>query len=106
MYTNTFKTTAALHPHRAPVYPFMISLVSLREIFSSCADFQTRSLRLGLDSGRLVTLCWVEGLVSAQMLTEDVIRPLTSLARLPEGDSPRQSLLRILAGAVYNCSAR
>ena len=106
MYTNTFKTTAALHTHRAPVYPFMISLVSLREIFSSCADFQTRSLRLGLDSGRLVTLCWVEGLVSAQMLTEDVIRPLTSLARLPEGDSQRQSLLRILAGAVYNCSAQ
>ena len=106
MYTNTFQSAAALHTHRAPVYPFMISLVSLEEIFSACADFQTRSLRLGLDSGRLVTLCWVEGLVSARMLTEDVIRPLTSLARLPEGDSPRQSLLRILAGAVYNCSAR
>ena len=106
MYTNTFKTAGALHTHRAPVYPFMISLVSVQEVFSGCADFQTRSLRLGLDSGRLVTLCWVEGLVSAQMLTEDVIRPLTSLARLPEGDSQRQSLFRILAGAVYNCSAR
>ena len=105
MYTNTFDS-AVLHTRRSPVYPFMISLASLEGIFSSCADFQTRQLRPGLDAGRAVTLCWIEGLVSAQMLTEDVIRPLTSLTRLPEGESARQSLLRILAGAVYNCSAR
>ena len=106
MVTKTFDSAAALHTRRVPLYPMMISLVSLREIFSACADFQTRSLYLGLDSGRRVTLCWIDGLVSAQMLTEDVIRPLTSLARLPDAESSRQSVLRILAGAVYNCSAR
>ena len=106
MYTNSFETAAALHTRRAPVYPVLLSLDALRRVFSACADFQTRPLRLGLDSERQVTLCWLEGLVSAQMLTEDVIRPLTSLSRLPEGDSQRQSMLRILAGAVYNCSAQ
>ena len=105
MYTNTFDY-AAVHTRRAPVYPIMISLASLQGIFSACADFQTRQLRPGLDAGRAVTLCWIDGLVSARMLTEDVIRPLTSLARLPEGDSTRQNMLRILAGAVYNCSAQ
>ena len=106
MRTNTFDSAATLHARRAPVYPFMISLSSLEGIFSACADFQTRQLRPGLDAGRAVTLCWIEGLVSSRMLTEDVIRPLTSLSRLPDGDSARQSLLRILAGAVYNCSAQ
>ena len=75
-------------------------------IFSACADFQSRTLRLGLESERVVTVCWIDGLVSARMLTEDVIRPLTSLARLPEEKTERQTLLRILAGAVYNCSAQ
>ena len=106
MYRNdTFETTL-LHSRRTPLYACLPTLPSLQEIFSSCADFQTRTLRLGLESNHVVTVCWIDGLVSARMLTEDVIRPLTSLVRLPEQESDRQSLLRILAGAVYNCSCQ
>ena len=106
MYRNdTFETTL-LHPRRTPLYACLPTLPSLQEIFSSCADFQTRTLRLGLESNHVVTVCWIDGLVSARMLTEDVIRPLTSLARLPQQETERQSLLRILAGAVYNCSCQ
>ena len=106
MYRNDTFETNSLHPRRAPVYTCLPTLPSLREIFSACADFQTRTLRLGLASNHIVTVCWLDGLVSSRMLTEDVIRPLTSLVRLPESESERQSLLRILAGAVYNCSAQ
>ena len=106
MMMNTKTHTAALHPRRTAEYPVLLSLAALEDIFSSCADFQARPLRLGLESQRRVTICWLDGLVSARMLTEDVIRPLTTISRLPEGESARQSLLRILAGAVYNCSAR
>ena len=106
MYRNDSFNTKSLHPRRTPVYACLPTLPSLQEIFSSCSDFQTRTLRLGLESKHIVTVCWIDGLVSARMLTEDVIRPLTSLARLPEQESERQALLRILAGAVYNCSAR
>ena len=106
MYRNDTVETNSLHPRRAPVYTCLPTLPSLREIFSACADFQTRTLRLGLESNHIVTVCWLDGLVSSRMLTEDVIRPLTSLVRLPESESERQSLLRILAGAVYNCSAQ
>ena len=106
MVTDDFFERAALHPRSAARYPYLLSLPALEEVFSSCADFQVRELRLGLESRKQVSVCWLDGLVSAQTLTEDVIRPLTSLARLPEDESTRQSLLRILAGAVYNCSAR
>lgn len=106
MYTNPFESAAALHTRRVPRYPCLLSVHALEDIFAGCADYQSRPLRLGLESGRCVTICWIEGLVSAQTLSEDVIRPLTALSRLPDGDSERQSLLRILAGAVYNCSAR
>ena len=106
MYRNDTFETKSLHARHAPVYACLPTLPSLRELFSSCADFQTRTLRLGLESEHTVTVCWIDGLVSARMLTEDVIRPLTSLVRLPEDLGPRQSLLRILAGAVYNCSAQ
>ena len=106
MYRNDTFETNLLHPRRSPVYACLPTLQSLQEIFSACADFQTRTLRLGLESDRVVTVCWIDGLVSARMLAEDVIRPLTSLVRLPENETERQSLLRILAGAVYNCSCQ
>ena len=106
MYTDDLFKQSALHTRRTVRYPCLLSRKALEDIFSGCADFQARDLRLGLEPGRCVTVCWVDGLVSARMLTEDVIRPLTSLARLPDGESERQSLLRILAGAVYNCSAQ
>ena len=106
MYRNDTFETNSLHPRRAPVYACLPTLSSLQDIFSACADFQTRTLRLGLDTDHVVTVCWIDGLVSARMLTEDVIRPLTSLARLPECETERQTLLRILAGAVYNCSCK
>ena len=106
MYTNPFEAASALHTRRAPRYPCLLSARAVADIFTGCADFQTRPLRLGLEAGSSVTICWIEGLVSAQTLNEDVIRPLTTLARLPEGENERRSLLRILAGAVYNCSAR
>ena len=106
MYTNPFEPAAALHTRRAPRYPCMLSAQALEDIFSGCADFQARPLRLGLEAGHSVTIFWLEGLVSSQTLNEDVIRPLTTLTRLPEGENERRSLLRILAGAVYNCSAR
>ena len=89
MYTNAEQNSAALHPRRAAQYPVLLSLGALEEIFASCADFQARPLRLGLESQRQVTVCWLDGLVSARMLTEDVIRPLTTLSRLPEGESAR-----------------
>ena len=106
MYRNDTFETNLLHPRRTPVYACLPTLPSLQEIFTACADFQTRTLRLGLESNHVVTVCWIDGLVSARMLTEDVIRPLTSLVRLPENETERQSLLRILAGAVYNCSCQ
>ena len=106
MYRNDTFETKLLRPRRAPVYTCLPTLDSLREIFSACADFQTRTVRPGLESDRVITVCWIDGLVSSRMLAEDVIKPLTSLIRLPENETERQSLLRILAGAVYNCSAQ
>jgi len=106
MYTNTSKQNKSLlSVSPASVLPVPPSSTALRGIFSDCVDFQMRELRLGLDPEKRVSICWLEGLVSAETVTEDVIRPLTNLARLPDDADSRQSLTRILAGAVYNCSA-
>ncbi len=106
MYTETPDFRAGAVSRRAPRYPILLTQSALEEIFSACADFQKRSLLLGLHPDKRVTVFWFDGLVSSRMLTEDVIRPLTSLTRLPEEAGGRQSLLRILAGAVYNCTVR
>ncbi len=86
--------------------PLPPSEEALSALFSDCADFQLRPLRLGLDPGRRISVCWIDGLVSAETVTEDVIRPLTAMRAVPPESDPGQSLTRVLAGAVYNCSAR
>ena len=95
MYTNNVKTE--LRP---------LCTEALRELFSGCDDFQMRKLRLGLTGTRCVTVCWLDGLVSAEAVTEDVIRPLTELGRVSGAESEAKSLSRVLAGAVYNGSAK
>ena len=105
MYTNPFKT-------RSPVVPTpdvggaAPTADALRALFADCGDFQIRVLRLGLEGTRSVTVCWIDALVDSETVTEDVIRPLTELGRVSGAESEARSLARVLAGAVYNGSAR
>jgi len=93
MYTNTRKDELAPGTE------------ALRALFADCDDFQLRTIRLGLEGTREVTVCWLDGLVSSETVTEDVIRPLTELTRVSGAEGEARSLARVLSGAVYNGSA-
>lgn len=77
---------------------------SLKEIFTSCADFETRSVDFGLDGNLTLHLCWLDGLVSGVDLGEDILRPLTQSGRAGEILSEEECIERIVSGAVYSYS--
>ena len=84
----------------------LLTADALRAVFVSCADFQMRTLSLGLRDGRTARVCWLDGLVDGALVSETIIRPLTSALRADGGDTPQRSLERAMAGAVYSYSAQ
>ncbi len=91
---------------KTPEYPMLLTPDALRRVFSSCADFQIRALSVGLRGERRAWVCWLDGLADGALISETVIRPLTSALRTEGGESPQRSLERAMAGAVYSCAAR
>ena len=87
-------------------YPMLLTADALRAVFVSCADFQMRTLSLGLRDGRTARVCWLDGLVDGALVSETIIRPLTSALRADGGETPQRSLERAMAGAVYSYSAQ
>ena len=69
-----------------------VSAAALAAVFDRCADYSTRSVAPG------VTLCWLDPLVSAARLAEDVLRPLSRAAAEADG---RALLERVCAGGVW-----
>ena len=107
MYTNDeHALNAAPHVQRLPEYPRLLSAAALEEIFSSSSDFQRRQVRFGLKSEKLITVFWLDGLVSGKLVAEEVIRPLTDALRMLPADTAQQSLALVLSGGVYSCAAK
>ena len=88
-------------PRKAPEYRGPVSFFALKEIFSSCGDFESRALDFGLEGAVTVKACWLDGLVSGSQAAEEILRPLTD--RLRAGSVPDEAacIERILHGAVY-----
>ena len=80
---------------------------SLRAAFSRCGDFESREVLPGLScAAGTVTLCWLDGLVDSETVSEDVLRPLTELARTAGSPGGAALLERCERGAVYGCTVR
>lgn len=95
-------------PHRKPEveYAAELSLKSLKEIFASCADFESRTVYYGLDENFRVQICWLDGIVSGGDLGEDILRPLTQAGRAGEPVTEEECMERIISGAVYSYSVK
>lgn len=108
MQTNFFHRGAddGPHPRPQPQYDVPVTAGELKKIFSGCDDFEARTVRIGLESRLTVTVCWLDGVVSAGDVSTDVLRPLTEGARLADINSTREAVHRIEQGAVYSCSTR
>ena len=81
-------------------YPGLVSVPALASCFAGCDDYQTRRIAFGLEGAPDVTVCWIEGLVSGERVSDDILRPLTETSRSQAGDS-RAAIAQILRGAVY-----
>lgn len=92
------------HPRKTPQFDMPVTSENVKSVFSDCADFQNRTLSVGGGSGE-VTLFYFDGLVDGDFLTESVIRPLTSAARLSGERGARACMKEILKGAVYSNNA-
>jgi hypothetical protein len=53
----------------------------LENIFSGCADYESRWIDFGLTGKVGVYVCWLDGTVSAVQVSEELIRPLTEQLR-------------------------
>ena len=90
-----------LHPRKEPRLTQPLTVEGLREVFRDCADFRTRPLRVGGDPGRQLTVCYLEGVVRNERVSDYILRPLAldeGLARV----APEEMFARMRDGALYN----
>ena len=96
------KCSDPYHPRPPVRYDMPITGAGLAQIFSDCADFVSREIYVGGRPLAGVTACWLDGVVSGDQVSEDVLRPLTDAARLSGAGSARDCLDLIAHGAIYS----
>ena len=96
--------TMPSNPGASAEHPGPLSPASLAACFVGCDDFQTRRIAFGLESAAGLTVCWIDGLVSGERVSEDILRPLTEASRSEPGAGDLSVIARILRGAVYRCA--
>lgn len=96
----------APHPASGQEYKCGISQRALEEVFANCSDFEIRWIVPGLEGEESLTVCWLDGLVSAKDVSENVLRPLTSLCRSGGWGESAALMERLFSGGVYSCSVK
>ena len=89
------------HPRQDPRIDLPLTLKNVTQAFDGCADFSKREAALGGDPNKLVTLCYISGMVKMERVSDYVLRPLAQEETLGQGDMA-QAMERIKTGALYN----
>ena len=87
-------------------YQGIVSLQNLTALFAGCDDFQMRHVDFGLESLQRVTVCWLDGLISGERVSEEILRPLTQASRSGGAVGDPAVIEQILRGAVYHCAVQ
>ena len=103
MYDLTWKQKASRRAE-VPEVQGPLTPERLENIFSGCADYESRWIDFGLTGKVGVYVCWLDGTVSAVQVSEELIRPLTEQLRAAGVESEEQCMARILTGGVYRCA--
>ena len=72
------KEKPAPHPASGQEYSCGISQKELEDVFANCADFETRGIDPGLAGGEALTVCWLDGIVSATVINKSGYKVLTA----------------------------
>ncbi len=74
---------------------------SLQALFLDCADFTLRPVWPGGVHTEGIFLCWLDGLVSARSVAEEVLHPLASASLAQELRSPSGLALALQRGGIW-----
>lgn len=92
------------HPRKEPRLQQPLTVDGLREVFRNCVDFKTRNVCVGDDSTRQLTLCYLEGVVRNERVSDYILRPIAQNRTLAQvGEDKMFELMR--DGALYNLTA-
>lgn len=72
------------HPRKEPRYDLPLTLESLETVFAGCADFSKRNVRLAGDGEKVITLCYISGMVRMERVSDYVLRPLAQDSALAD----------------------
>ena len=92
------------HPRKEPRLTQPLTVDGVSAVFRDCADFKKRDICVGGDSARRLTLCYLEGVVRNERVSDYVLRPLAQDGELTRvGEDKMFALMR--DGALYNLTA-
>lgn len=92
------------HPRKEPRLPQPLTVAGLTEVFRDCVDFKKREVCVGGDPARRLTLCYLEGVVRNERVSDYILRPLAQSEALARaGEDKLFALMR--DGALYNLTA-
>ena len=94
------------HPKKAPRYPVPVGAAALKDIFARCEDFERRPVWTGGVETGGVTVCWLDGMVDGQRVSDELLRPLTDQRRLSGDAPPEEQIELMLRGAVWACAVQ
>lgn len=94
------------HPRQEPKYCVPLTTKNLKNIFSRCADLQDRTAAVGGDPSRQIHLLWLDGMVSGNEVSEDILRPLTDPRRFGQVQTAKACLDLVLQGGIYAGTAQ
>jgi spore germination protein KA len=100
------KRRGRYHPRPDVRYNVRVEGKELEQIFSDCADFTSREIYVGGKKLSGVSAFWLDGVVSGDQVSEDVLRPLTDAARLSGAKSAGECMDLIVHGAIYSGSLK
>ena len=106
-FTSLFRPKSRPHPRKKPRFSQPLDPESLKAVFSGCGDLILRPVRLGGAEGTLrCALCCLDGLVDAEAVGGEVLRPLTESERFGGVGETGRAVALLEEGLAYFHSVR
>ena len=93
------------HPRKEPRWTQPLTPDGLQQAFRDCVDFKRREVWVGGDPQKVLTLCFIEGMVRNERVSDYILRPLAQDEGLA-GARPERMFDMMKNGALYNLSAQ
>ncbi len=90
------------HPLPGERFPDAVSFGYLRQILGRSDDFSSKLIYIGGDEKLQARLCYIDGVVSGESVTRDVLRPATEPERFAGVKNLRDAAELMLHGGVFS----